>query len=276
MSDVEFIQFVEKYCSNYDFAMEILGTPLTHREFMERTDKTAFENDVVREVAIDEGFPHDINIDELGYHVEIKDEIDAETWLYHLINEKEPELSDYPDISETDEGWTHEVQTRMHVLLAPDVILQFKYEKINVYSQMFIEILDDLDEFLDAQPWYDLERTAKRMAEQYDENELINYIREQGTSEDYFIHKIDEAMSDINLLPEYVDDKESLNYEIVDIHLERDFEELADEFSYNMEGNLEHYMEWKFFEDIHARNYIYYKINILDDPEDFYAEFEDE
>lgn len=276
MSDVEFIQFLEDYCGNYDFAVEILETPLTHREFMERTDKTTFENDVVREVAIDEGFPHDINIDELGYHVEIKDEIDAETWLYHLIDEKEPDLSDYPDINVNDEDRVHEVQTRMNTLLTPEVILQFKYEKINIYSQMFIEILDDLDEFLDAQPWYDLERTAKRMAEQYDENELINYIREQGTSEDYFIHKIDEAMSDINLLPEYVDDKESLNYEIVDIHLERDFEELADEFSYNMEGNLEHYMEWKFFEDIHARNHIYYKINILDDPEDFYAEFEDE
>lgn len=256
MTDFLLVKKVEKVAPHVtEWFESVIGFD-TFREYIGKDEAES----IISEALVNEGFPPNVQVNDVDFD-------------FIAMNKQETKqlISDYLEVNTDIEG-TATQQEIEQAFPSESKVLDFRLKRLEGLS-IHMVVNDDLADFMEHHAYYDDNYFAKRMGELFDIGSLKPIIESRevmALNSDYFTEKFRYAVSDMNILPEKVDEN-STPVKVVDIKLEEPLEAIAEQFSAKLYGysTVSNYLNSAFYADLLKEDKVYYVLELNIDVEDY-------
>lgn len=226
------------------------------REFIGKDEAES----IVIEALVNEGFPPNVQVNDVNFD-------------FIAMNKKETKqlISEYIEVNTNLENTATQEEIEQ-IFTSETSVIDFRLKRLDELN-IHMVVNDDLADFMERHAYYDDNYFAKRMGELFDINVLKPMIESReamSLNQEYFTEKFRYAVSDMNILPEDVDEN-TTPIKVIDIKLEEPIEAIAEQFSpklyeYNTVTN---YLNSDFYDDLIKEDKIYFVLELNIDEEDY-------
>lgn len=260
----------------YNDLFQRFETSISEAEFIEVRGKEATE--VIRSILSMYGFPETVELSDLNYDFKINNAIDTDRMVQMAIDEQQIVNSNYEFMSDDTKK---EALKQLNDYYDHNTIIEFKLSHQEI-TEAEITIHEELEEFLETHPYYDVGYLAHRMSEEYSELHMKALIETKevldlggdGYFKEKFGEAVSEAMTQADVTASMFDIYDT-PIRVINFKLDISFDELASRFINNIQAydSIKAFMRDEgFYREVIQKGYIYYELDLDIDLEDYVEE----
>ena len=260
----------------YNDLFQRFENSISEAEFIEVRGKEAIE--VIRSILSMYGFPETVELSDLNYDFKINNAIDTDRMIQMAIDEQQIVNGNYEFMSD---DMKKEALKQLNDYYDHNTIIEFKLNHQEI-TEAEITIHEELEEFLETHPYYDIDYLAYRMSEEYSELHMKALIETKEVldlgGDGYFKEKFGEAVSEAMTQADVTAsmfDIYNTPIRVINFKLDISFDELASRFINNVQAydSIKAFMRDEgFYREVIQQGYIYYELDLDVDLEDYVEE----